>query len=178
MDKAWVHELRLRIWIRNTASKVLRITGIAPNKQVLDCKFKSAVAFQPQGAIRGDVVRFECNLDKDSPSMRRFNLDGTRRIYTSSEYYFDEGLPEVEPDHTECISILFKAENRMYEIFPEIVMELNGRSFSCEVPTNQRGIVCPFSLIPDDAKFVRTYNLEPPFFEINARQFDSILERY
>lgn len=174
-NSAWCHELRLRVWIRNASSRLLDIVGIAPNKKVLDRSYGSAIMFPPQGAAGGDVIRFECNLDKDAPSMRRFDLEGIKRKYTSTEYYFDEGVLEVEPSHVVCISILFHAENNVYEVTPEFIVKLNGNVESIPVPTDRKGIVCPCTSIPDRGKMVRTYSGKPPFFENAPERFDNYL---
>lgn len=174
---AWCHELKLRMRLRNTSSQLLDIVGIAPNKRVLDYEYNSAIMFPPQGSIAGDVVRFECDLDKDVPSMRRFNLEGIRREYTSGKYYFEEGMLEIEPKHVVCISILFHGENSVYEVSPEIIVKLNGNREAISVPTRRRGIVCPSSSIPDEGKMVRTFSGKPPFFENDPERFGTYLRR-
>ena len=174
-ENAWCHELRLRMWIRNTSSRLLSIVGIAPNKRVLDLEYGSAIMFPPQGSIGGDVVRFECDLDKDAPSMRRFNLEGIQRTYTSGEYYFEEGMLEIDPGHAICVSALFIAKDKVYEVAPEIIVKLSGSIEAVPVPTCRRGIVCPSGLIPDEAKMVRTFSGRPPFFENDPVRFQAYL---
>lgn len=150
--------------------------GIAPNKRVLNCKYRSAIMFPPQDSIGGDVVRFKCNLDKNAPSMRHFNLKGIQRHYTSCEYYFDEGMLEVEPDNAVCIFILFSSENNVYEMFPEIIAKLNGNTEAIPVPARRRGIVCPSGVIPNRVRMMRTFRDKPPLFENDLARFNDYLQ--
>lgn len=175
LANGWCGELRLRAWIRNKASRPLRIIGINPMKKVIEPSFASAVVIQSQGSIIGDAIRFECNLDSDYPSMRRFKLEGIRRVYTSAAYYFDEGMIEVEPDHTACISILFWAGNKSYEISPQIIIDLGGAVEAVSVPMKRRGIVCSPSLIPDSEKYTRTFSPVRPFVAPNLELFNSCM---
>lgn len=170
--KARCHEICLRVWLVNEASGLLRVVGINPHKQILDVQYRSAVLFPPQGVATGDVVRFECNLDTDLPSMRRFKLDGTRRVYTSSEYYFDEGVLEVEPNRMLCLSILFQAHKAVYEVHPELVFELDGETRALPIPLEDRAIVCPSEFIPEDERYVRSFDSNPPSIVLAAGRFD------
>ncbi|MGI6535996.1 MAG: hypothetical protein ACOX12_06215 [Eggerthellaceae bacterium] len=174
---AWCHELRLRMWVRNSSTRLLDIVGIAPNKRIVESSYGTAIMFPPQGGVGGDVVRFECNLDKDAPSMRRFDLCGYKKRYASSEYYFDEGVLEVEPHHVVCISILFYATDRVYGISPEIIVNINGQPESIPVPADRVGIVCPAGMIPDTGKMVRTFDGKPPFFMNAPELFDEYLRQ-
>ena len=164
-------EMRIRLWLENKSSSVMRVVGIQPNKRVVDYSFQSAVAFPPQGAISGEAERFECLLDRDAPTMKKFSLRGTERIYTSTDYYFDEGVLEFSPGHMLCLSIIFVADQRTYQIEPELILEINGNTRALPFPLEQECIICPISVIPEEMMYVRTFSRTPPFISPNPELF-------
>ena len=168
----WCGELRLRAWLVNKAQEPLRIVGILPNKQKLEVSYRSAVVFPPQGFVAGDAVRFVCGLDNNGPSMKSYKIENGKRSYTSSEYYFDEGILEVMPSASLCLSVVFGAYSAVYEVTPELVVDWGGKLESISIPLERRAIVCPISFIPNKEKYVRTFSGEPPYIAVNPGLFD------
>lgn len=159
----WVGECRVRFLLLNKTSQPLRVVGINPNKMSCELRPVSAVLFPSQGAPVGDAVRFECDLDKDQPSMKRFDLVDHARRYRSEEYYFDEGFIEIGPGSQMFFSLIFKAKEFAYCIHPSIVYRIKGTVDTLTIPLEREVYIFPVKNFDQKELFRRSFSVDPPY---------------
>ena len=161
----WVGKLTLRFRLVNESNKAVSVVGIDPGKTSIKERPASSIMFPPQGSISGDAVRFECNLDRDCPSMKRFELSGSLKEYRSSEYYFDEGAVVVRPGEEAFFRIDFLAKRNSYLLKPYLRYRTGrGERFHIlEIPLPREGRVYQEDAVMPIERFVRSYERNPPY---------------
>ena len=161
----WIGEMTLRFRLANESNKAISVVGISPGEVPVEERAASSILFLPQGSICGDAVRFECDLDQDCPSMRRFELNGSLKEYRSSEYYFDEGAVVVRPDEEVFFRIDFLAKCRSYQIKPYLryIIGRGDRSHILGVPLPREARLYKEDDVALDERFVRSYEKNPPY---------------
>lgn len=171
----WVSECRIRFLLTNKRSLPLRILGINPGKTRCDIRPASSVLFPAQGALMGEAIRFECDLDKNQPSMRRFDLVDFSKRYRSGEYYFDEGFIEIEPERTNFFSIIFTAKAHAYRIQPYIVYQTGKNVETLTIPLDREVYIYPAKDINSTELFRKSFSLEPPYIVRDQFVYQSVL---